>query len=45
VTPEFGEWYGVSSLIVIVLMSALAWWGFHLSLAGRSVFAETPKSI
>jgi len=39
-TLDFGQWYGQSSLMVIVLLSALAWWGFHLSLAGRPLFAE-----
>jgi Protein kinase domain len=37
---DFGQWYGQSSLMVIFLMGALAWWGFHLSLAGRPLLAE-----
>lgn len=39
-TLDVGQWYGQSSLIIVVLLSALAWWGFHLSLAGRRLFAE-----
>ena len=37
-TLDIGQWYGQSSLIVVVLLCALAWWGFHLSLAGRPLF-------
>ncbi len=38
-TPDFGAWYGQSSALIVVFLSALAFWGFHLSLAGRSVLA------
>jgi predicted Ser/Thr protein kinase len=40
-TTDFGAWYGQSSLMVVVLFCAFAYWGFHLSLAGRPLFAET----
>jgi serine/threonine-protein kinase len=38
-TTDFGAWYGVSSLIIVVFVSALALWGFRLSLAGRPLFS------
>ncbi len=39
-TPDFSAWYGQSSMIVVVLFCAFAFWGFRLSLAGRPLFAE-----
>jgi hypothetical protein len=38
-TTDFGAWYGVSSLISVVAISAFAVWGFHLSLGGRPLFS------
>jgi hypothetical protein len=40
-TPDFGAWYGQSSLIVVAVVGAFVVWGFHLSLAGRPLFAGT----
>jgi hypothetical protein len=42
-TFDFGSWYGQSSALVVVLLSALAAWGFHLSLAGRHVFGAVKQ--
>jgi hypothetical protein len=39
-TPDFGAWYGQSSMMVVVLFCAFAFWGFRLSLAGRPLFVE-----
>jgi hypothetical protein len=36
-TMDFGAWYGQGSLMVVVLFCVFAWWGFHLSLAGRGL--------
>ena len=34
-TTEFGAWYGRSSLIAVLLVSALAIWAFRVSLGTR----------
>jgi predicted Ser/Thr protein kinase len=39
-TPEFGAWYGTSSLLAVVLIAALAAWGFHASLGGQQLFTS-----
>jgi hypothetical protein len=39
-TPDFGAWYGQSSMMVVVLFCAFAFWGFRLSLAGQPLFTE-----
>jgi len=38
-TTDFSAWYGQSSLAVVILVSAMALWGFRLALAGRPLFA------
>ncbi len=40
-TSDFGAWYGQSSLIVVLVASAFALWGFRQSLGGRPVFSES----
>jgi Protein kinase domain len=42
-TSNYGAWYGQSSWIVLVVMSAMALWGFRLSLGERSIWGETPQ--
>jgi serine/threonine protein kinase len=37
-TTDFSAWYGASSLAVVILIAALALWGFRLSLASRPLF-------
>ena len=39
-TSDFGAWYGQSSLIVVLVLCAFAFWGFRQSLAGRPVFGD-----
>ena len=39
-TTDFGAWYGQGSVMIVVLLCAFAYWGFHLSLAGRPLFAD-----
>ncbi len=39
-TTDFGAWYGASSLIAVIVISAFALWGFRLSLAGRPLFGD-----
>jgi hypothetical protein len=34
-TSDFSAWYGQSSLAVVILVAAMALWGFRLSLASR----------
>jgi predicted Ser/Thr protein kinase len=34
-TADFSAWYGQSSLAVVILVAAMALWGFRLSLASR----------
>ncbi len=38
-TTDFSAWYGTSSLAVLILIGALALWGFRLSLASRPLFS------
>jgi hypothetical protein len=40
-TPNFGEWYGQSSLMVVVVMTATALWAFHTALGGQPLFASS----
>ena len=37
-TTDFSAWYGQSSLALVILLTAIALWGFRLSLAGRPLF-------
>jgi serine/threonine protein kinase len=37
-TTDFNAWYGESSFAVLVLLGALALWGFRVSLGGRPLF-------
>jgi hypothetical protein len=37
-TPNLREWYGLSSLVAIVIVAAVSIWAFRTSLAGRPVF-------
>ncbi len=45
-TTDFSAWYGESSLAVVILIAALALWGFRLALGSRSWFsvAAAPRS-
>ena len=36
-TARFGEWYGESSLIVVVILGAVTLWAFRTSLGGRLI--------
>jgi serine/threonine-protein kinase len=38
-TTDFSAWYGQSSLLIVLVISGLALWGFRLSLAGRPLFS------
>jgi len=38
-TTDFTAWYGQSSLAIVMLISAVALWGFRLSLGDRSLFS------
>ncbi len=38
-TPDYTAWYGLSSLAVLLVMSALTLWGFRVSLGGRPLFS------
>jgi hypothetical protein len=40
VTASFSAWYASGSLFALVLVAALAVWGFHTSLAGRPIFSR-----
>jgi len=40
-TTDFSAWYGQSSLAVVILISAMALWGFRLSLGARPLFSPT----
>jgi predicted Ser/Thr protein kinase len=42
-TTDFTEWYGRSSLIAVVLVSALTIWAFRVSLGGRPLL--TPRAV
>jgi len=35
-TTDFNAWYGQSSLFVVVVLLALAAWGFKISLGGQA---------
>ena len=41
-TNDFGAWYGESSLVVVVVVSALALWAFRTSLGGRPLLSADP---
>jgi serine/threonine-protein kinase len=41
-TNDFGAWYGESSLVVVVVVSALAVWAFRTSLGGRPLLSPDP---
>jgi serine/threonine-protein kinase len=41
-TNDFGAWYGESSLVVVVVISALALWAFRTSLGGRPLLSADP---
>jgi serine/threonine-protein kinase len=41
-TNDFGTWYGESSLVVVVVVSALALWAFRTSLGGRPLLTADP---
>jgi eukaryotic-like serine/threonine-protein kinase len=41
-TNDFGAWYGESSLVVVVVISALALWAFRTSLGGQPLFSTHP---
>jgi hypothetical protein len=38
-TSDYTAWYGQSSLAILLVMSALALWGFRVSLGGRPLFS------
>ena len=38
-TTDFSAWYGQSSLMIVILISAIAVFGFRLSLGSRSLFS------
>jgi hypothetical protein len=38
-TTDFRAWYGQSSLALVLLLCALAVWGFRVSLGGRPLFS------
>lgn len=37
-TTNLGQWYGLSSVVAIVIVAVVSTWAFRTSLAGRSVF-------
>jgi serine/threonine-protein kinase len=37
-TPNLRDWYGLSSVVAIVIVGAVSTWAFRTSLAGRPVF-------
>jgi hypothetical protein len=39
-TTDLGAWYGLSSLIVILVVAAMAGYGFWTSLGGRKLIGE-----
>jgi len=39
-TGNFSAWYASGPLFALVLVAALAIWGFHTSLAGRPIFSR-----
>jgi serine/threonine-protein kinase len=38
-TPDFGVWYGQSSLLAVIVVSATALWAFRTSLGAQPLFA------
>ncbi|HEU4687091.1 MAG TPA: protein kinase, partial [Vicinamibacterales bacterium] len=44
-TNDFGAWYGESSLVVVVVVSALALWAFRTSLGGRPLLSADPAKV
>jgi predicted Ser/Thr protein kinase len=42
-TTDFGEWYASSSLIAVILVSALTIWAFRVSLGGRPLL--NPRAV
>jgi hypothetical protein len=42
-TTDFLAWYGARSLAVLILMGAMALWGFRLALGSRPLF--TPAAL
>jgi hypothetical protein len=44
-TTDFSAWYGQSSWVIVVVLSAAALWGFRTSLGGRLLIpvAETGR--
>ena len=38
-TTDFSAWYGQSSLAIVILIGAMALWGFRLSLGTRPLFS------
>jgi serine/threonine-protein kinase len=43
-TTDFTAWYGTSSLALLLLVGGMALYGFKLSLGGRSLLADAPKT-
>jgi serine/threonine-protein kinase len=43
-TMDLGSWYGLSSLIVILVVAAMAGYGFWTSLGGRRLIGETARA-
>jgi hypothetical protein len=41
-TNDFGAWYGESSLVVVVMVGALALWAFRTALGGRPLLSADP---
>lgn len=38
-TTDFSAWYGQSSMAIVILIGAMALWGFRLSLGSRPLFS------
>jgi hypothetical protein len=43
-TTDFTAWYGTSSLALLLVVGGMALYGFKLSLGGRSLLADAPKT-
>jgi serine/threonine-protein kinase len=43
-TTDFAAWYGTSSLLLLVVISGLALYGFKTALGGRSLVADAPQT-
>jgi hypothetical protein len=39
-TVNFSAWYASGSIFALVVVAALAVWGFHTTLAGRPIFSR-----